>query len=128
MTEPTELDLKATAILWLLSQGHTCEEILETHSDLDAEEIAAAAALALDLVKRRRTSVNYVDVVRKSHPQAYAPWTAEADAELARLHRERHSRAEIARRLGRRPNAIAKRIEKLKGEGAIAETQAGSAT
>ena len=40
-------------------------------------------------------------------------------AELARLHREGHSRAEIARRLGRRPNAIAKRVEKLKLEGLL---------
>jgi DNA-binding CsgD family transcriptional regulator len=128
MTQQTEMDIKSTAILWLLSEGHSTGDILQTHPDLEQSDIAAAARVALDLVRRPRPAANYVEVVRKSHPQAYAPWTEEADAELAKLHVEGHSRAEIARRLGRRPNAIAKRIEKLKTEGAIAGTQAEGAT
>jgi len=119
MAEQAELDLKSTAILWLLSEGHSSVEILESHPELDREDVAAAAQLALDIVKRPREAGNYVDAVRKNHPHAYAPWTPESDSELARLHREGSSRAEIARRLGRRPNAIAKRLEKLKTEGAL---------
>ena len=49
----------------------------------------------------------------QENPNAYEPWTEEADAELARLWSEGKSVADIADHFGRKNTAIITRLKKL---------------
>lgn len=51
--------------------------------------------------------------VRKSHENAYKPWTTEDDLELVRLEKEGKSIAEIASIFGRNRGAINSRLNKI---------------
>ena len=50
---------------------------------------------------------------KQENPNAYEPWTEEADAELARLWSEGKSVADIADHFGRKNTAIITRLKKL---------------
>ena len=50
---------------------------------------------------------------KQENPNAYEPWTEEADAELARLWSEGKSVADIAAHFGRKNTAIITRLKKL---------------
>ena len=54
-----------------------------------------------------------VYAARQEHPNAYDPWTAEMDAELAGLWSEGTSVTDIADHFGRKNSAIMTRIKKL---------------
>lgn len=54
-----------------------------------------------------------VYAARQEHPNAYDPWTEEADSELARLWSEGKSVADIADHFGRKNTAIITRLKKL---------------
>ena len=51
---------------------------------------------------------------KQENPNAYEPWTEEADSELARLWSEGKSVADIADHFGRKNTAIITRLKKLK--------------
>ena len=50
---------------------------------------------------------------RQEHPNAYDPWTEEADAQLRQMWEEGTSVAEIAQHFGRKQSAIIVRMKKL---------------
>ena len=50
---------------------------------------------------------------KQEHPNAYEPWTEEADAELTRMWAEGASVQEIADHFGRKTSAIISRLKKL---------------
>lgn len=50
---------------------------------------------------------------RQEHPNAFDPWTAEADAELSQMWNEGKSVTEIADHFGRKNSAIISRLKKL---------------
>ena len=54
-----------------------------------------------------------VYAAKQENPNAYEPWTEEADAELARLWSEGMSVADIADHFGRKNTAIITRLKKL---------------
>lgn len=54
-----------------------------------------------------------VEQIRKSHQQAYMPWTTEDDEKLKQLSREGKSVGELAKIFGRKEGAITSRIRKL---------------
>ena len=54
-----------------------------------------------------------VYAAKQENPNAYEPWTEEADAELARLWSEGKSVADIADHFGRKNTAIITRLKKL---------------
>ena len=54
-----------------------------------------------------------VFAARQEHPNAYEPWSAESDAELARMWEEGISVHEIADHFGRKQSAIITRMKKL---------------
>lgn len=54
-----------------------------------------------------------VFAARQEHPNAYEPWSVEADAELARMWEEGISVPEIAEHFGRKQSAIITRMKKL---------------
>lgn len=50
---------------------------------------------------------------RQENPNAYDPWTEEADSQLRQMWSEGHSIESIAARFGRKPSAIVVRMKKL---------------
>ena len=54
-----------------------------------------------------------VYAARQEHPNAYDPWTAEADSKLSQMWAEGRSVAEIADHFGRKSSAIITRMKKL---------------
>jgi len=54
-----------------------------------------------------------VEQVRRQHPNAYLPWTAEADAALLAAHQAGHDVAALADTFGRQPSAIRSRLNRL---------------
>ena len=57
--------------------------------------------------------------IRRQYPNAYTPWTAEADAALLAAHQAGHDIAALADTFGRQPSAIRSRLHHL---GAAAPT------
>ena len=51
--------------------------------------------------------------VRREYPNAYLPWTAEADAALLAAHQAGHDVAALADTFGRQPSAIRSRLNHL---------------
>ncbi|HUY47597.1 MAG TPA: hypothetical protein VMV92_17990 [Streptosporangiaceae bacterium] len=51
--------------------------------------------------------------VRRQHPNAYTPWTAEADAALLAAYQAGHDVAALADTFGRQPSAIRARLNHL---------------
>ena len=58
-------------------------------------------------------AVYSVYACRQEHPNAFDPWTEEADLELGRMWEEGKSIDEIAFYFGRKPSAILVRMKKL---------------
>ena len=54
-----------------------------------------------------------VYAARQEHPNAYEPWTEEADEQLNKMWSEGKSVQEIAEHFGRKPSAIITRMKKL---------------
>jgi len=54
-----------------------------------------------------------VEDIRRQHPNAYMPWTAEADAALLAAHQAGHDVAALADTFGRQPSAIRSRLNRL---------------
>lgn len=107
-------------ILTLLSEGRSTDAILSQRPELGPADIARAAAHALAALdgaapSRVESRNERIARMRQTHPRAYAPWTEEEDARLLFRFNEGLSVAEIARALGRQPNAIRLRLEKWLG-------------
>lgn len=54
-----------------------------------------------------------VEEIRRQHPKAYMPWTAEADAALLAAHQAGHDVAALADTFGRQPSAIRSRLNRI---------------
>lgn len=107
-------------ILRMLSEGRTQEEVLRLRPELTKEDLAAAAAAALEAMegakeRRGESRQERVARLRQTHPRAYEPWTDEEDARLLRRHDEGARIAELAREMGRPPAAVRARLDRWLG-------------
>ena len=60
-----------------------------------------------------REQADHIAEVRREYPNAYAPWTAQADAALLAAHQAGHEVATLADTFGRQPSAIRSRLNHL---------------
>lgn len=63
--------------------------------------------------KREKSVIPFIQEIRKTHKQAYEPWSAEADEELVLLFRQGKTVKELSEVFGRTKGAIRSRINKL---------------
>ncbi len=56
---------------------------------------------------------NYQDIIKKTHSQAYEPWSEEADRKLTLLFHQGKTVKELSEIFGRTKGAIRSRIQKL---------------
>ena len=111
-------DETSRAILYLLYEGHTHEEILALHPTLTRDDIARAAgeglaALETQGLARVETRAERIARMRVTHPNAYAPWTREEDARLLAMAMEDRTVRQMAAELGRHAGAVRARLERL---------------
>ncbi len=74
-----------------------------------------------------RGQADHIAEVRRQHPNAYMPWSAEADAALLAGHQAGHDVTTLADTFGRQPSAIRSRLNRLGArETAAADTDVDS--
>lgn len=110
---PRGVDELARAILLLLREGRTCEDILRERPDLTRAHIQAAAGEALRLAEAGESRAERVARVRRRHPHAFEPWTDLEDRLLVEGFLEGTPIAALGRTFGRPPGAIRMRLQKL---------------
>lgn len=114
-------DETSRAVLYLLYEGRTFDEIFQLHPNLSVLDISRAAgeglrALEEEAKARVETREERIARVRLRHPHAFAPWTEDEDARLVLRWKARDvSLAELSRALGRPSGAVRMRLEKLLG-------------
>ena len=86
-----------------------------TFEALQAEGFSQEVIDALRCVTKLSEKENYKDFIERvrKNPNAYDPWTEEADAQLRQMWEEGTSVAEIAQHFGRKQSAIIVRMKKL---------------
>lgn len=108
-------DGTSRAILSLLASGHPLQEIIVEFGPDDVQAAAAEALTALESGPRIETRAERIERLQRTHPHAYAAWSAEHDAHLLRRWGEGARVAELARELGRQPGAVGARLERHLG-------------
>ena len=110
------------AILYLLYEGRTFDEIFQLHPNLTVLDVSRAAgdglrALEEEAKLRVETRAERIARVRTKHPRAFEPWTEAEDARLVTRWRSREVKlSELARAMERPSGAVRMRLEKLLGE------------
>lgn len=115
-------DETSRAILYLLYEGRTFDEIFQLHPNLTVLDLSRAAgeglrALEEEAKQRVETRAERIARVRLRHPRAFQPWTEAEDARLVTRWKSREVKlAELARAMERPSGAVRMRLEKLLGE------------
>ena len=107
------LSKKTVAILSLIADGNSYEQIIEGHPDINYMDIFNAAQEALQLNASQTTYHERMEKIKTQHPRAYQPWTDEEDAKLREMHEGDIPVREIAAEFQRQPGAIRSRLTKL---------------
>jgi len=104
------------AVLELIAEGNTYEQILAAHPDLKYPDIFRAAEEALGMALNEPAPVRAAKTLgehRQRHARAYEKWTEHEDETLGALVRSGGTVAQIAGRLQRNRGAIRSRIVKM---------------
>lgn len=120
-------DETSRAILYLLYEGRTFDEIFQLHPTLTVLDVSRAAGEGLRALEEERqarpeTREERIARVRQRHPRAFVPWTEDEDARLTLRWQEGASIAELTRALERPRGAVTMRLEKLLGPSWRAKT------
>ena len=116
-------DETSRAILYLLYEGRTFDEIFQLHPHLTVLDVSRAAgeglrALEEEAEVRVETRAERIARVRQTHPRAFEPWTETEDARLVTRWKSREvTLAALARAMERPSGAVRMRLEKVLGEG-----------
>lgn len=119
------LSAKARAILQLIADGHTYQQIIDHYPDFTYRDIFAAAQEALDLARDtpttpEQTPQTKMERIKAQFPRAYSPWTLEEDESLQTafhaLRQQAYTIPRISKILShqfeRQPSAIESRLRK----------------
>ena len=116
MEERRGLSARAAAVLRLISQGRSYEQILSLHPEMTYLDIFSAAQEALEATTPSGgypAERGYKVRETPAPPRAYGQWSAAEDAELAQLLASGESVEGVAARLRRRPDAVRARMIRL---------------
>ena len=111
--ERKKLSSKSVAVLKLIAEGRTYEQVLALYPELTYLDIFNAAREALEVTGEIPSAYEErLAKIRKVYPRAYEKWTDEEDAKLTQLVRSGCSVDEIAAQLQRHQSAIRSRMLK----------------
>lgn len=105
------LSAKTIAVMEMIAQGNSYEQILRARPELTYRDIFGAAREVLTEAARPESS--RLEKIRRRHPRAYEKWAPEEESQLEKLILEGHTVAGIAGRLKRQRGAIRIRIMRL---------------
>src|SRR3954464_1139141 len=92
---------KSRSILEAIAKGHTYEQILVQDLAWTYHDIFHAAAEAIEVADQpaltEKAYEERMAQIRREHPKAYQPWTAEEDTRLAERFRSGFSVTQLAR-------------------------------
>ncbi|MCG2767235.1 MAG: hypothetical protein L6435_02480 [Anaerolineae bacterium] len=102
------------AVLQMLAEGHSYEQVLIVHPDMTYSDIFAAAREALEVASAEASDYHErLSDIRREHPRAYEKWSTEEEQRLEQMVAAGQSTRDIASDLGRQPSAIQSRIKRL---------------
>ena len=113
-------DETSRAILYLLYEGRTFDDIFQLHPNLTVLDVSRAAGEGLRALEEERslrveTREERIARVRERHPNAFRPWSEDEDARLLLRWAQTPKLAELSRAFGRPTGALRMRLEKLLG-------------
>jgi DNA-binding NarL/FixJ family response regulator len=108
------LSSKSVAVLKLIADGHSYEQILAAYPTLTYLDIFGAAQEALIMAGEAGTAQQRrLSHIRAEHPRAYEKWSEDEDEQLRQLVQAGVKEKDIAAQLQRQPSAIRSPMEKL---------------
>jgi len=107
------LSAKTMAIMELIAEGYSYDQILRAYPDMTYQDIFAAAEEVLRVGQGATPPADRLAQVRQRHPRAYEKWTPDEEVRLRELLQAGHTVAQIAGTLGRQRGAIRSRIIRL---------------
>lgn len=107
------LSLKSRAILELIADGLSYNQIVDGHPDFTYLDIFEAAKEALALSESPVPFSERMAEILKTHPKAYTPWTEEDKTTVSELRAAGVPIITIAHKLGRQPSAIRSQLTKM---------------
>jgi hypothetical protein len=113
MSNQRRLSEKSVKVLGLIAEGHSYSQIVDGHADIHYHDIFHAAEEALRLDESKRDYHERIAQIKSRYPNAYEPWSAADDIELAAMHSRCRQIEEMATRFQRQPSAIRSRLAKL---------------
>lgn len=114
MADHKTLSSKSVAVLKLIADGHSYEQILMAYPVLTYLDIFGAAQEALALSGEASTAHQLrLARIHAKHPRAYEKWGEEEDQQLRQLVEAGVRVKDIAAQFQRQPSAVRSRIEKL---------------
>lgn len=105
------LSQRARAIMQMIADGHSYEQILAAYPHFTYRDIFDSAAEVLKAADR--VPSDRMQVLKKRHRRAYEAWTDDEEQQLRKLIADGHTVARIAGRLERNRGAIRSRIVRL---------------
>ena len=121
MAKSNRLSEKSAAVLSLIAEGCSYSQIVDGHPGISYLDIFAAAEEALRLSESQPEYQQRMARIKQQYPRAYERWTAEEDAKLSAMHKDRMSMEEMARHFGRQPSAIRSRLAKSRPDALSSE-------
>jgi hypothetical protein len=115
MVVKKRLSSKAVAVLLMVAEGHTYEQVLAAYPALSYLDIFQAAQEALALLGEGPPlgHVKRMVEIKKANPRAYEKWTEEEDEKLIQEVKGGIPTKVIAQAHERQPSAIRSRMVKL---------------
>ena len=115
MADEKKLTSKAVAVLLMVAEGHTYEQVLAAYPALTYLDIFQAAQEALALLGEGSLSgyLKRIAEIKKANPRAYEKWTEEEDVKLIQEVKDGIPMKMIAQAHERQPSAIRSRMVKL---------------
>jgi DNA-binding NarL/FixJ family response regulator len=108
-----KLSSRSTAILDLISKGHSDSQILKNNQGYTRDDICIAANEALILNRNTQTREERVAKIQQRFPRAYERWSSDEEWKIRDLFQQGKTMREIASIVQRQPNAVKSRLERM---------------
>jgi hypothetical protein len=113
MDKSKKLSEKSFAVLSLIADGLSYEQIIDNHPEITYPDIFKAAEEALSHNESESKYKERMVAIKSRYPRAYKKWTDDEDRKLSLMHAQGDKVAIIAKALERQPSAIRSRLAKL---------------
>lgn len=108
----SKLSPKSFAVLSLVADGHSYDQIVESHPELTYLDVFRAAREVLELNESGSDHSERLATIKAEYPRAYQTWDSGEDSQLRDLHSKGRAISDLASHFQRQPSAIRTDSEK----------------